>query len=248
MLLFMIQKVNKPIQLYGAKNVRELGGYPTKDGKRITRRGVFLRGDGTHALTPEDIDIIAKMGVTLVVDMRSPDEVKQYPSRLSSVKGVDYENVVMFDLPNSALSKDKLPGSMAELYCLLLSGCKQQYGRIFRLFLNNRGASLFHCTAGKDRTGVVAMLLLQLAGVSDSMIAADYSVSEQNTKGMFDKQHEQYRKLGIEVPDFVFRSRAEDMHKTLEFLYSKYGGAAEYLMKCGLAHGEINQLIVRFVE
>lgn len=243
----MTQKVNLPIKLCGAKNVRELGGYPTKDG-RVTRCGVFLRGDGTHSLTPEDIDFLKKTGVTLVVDMRSPDEVGQYPSRFCSVPGVKYENVVMFDSLNSSLSKQELPGSMAELYCLLLKGCKSQYGMIFRLFLSNYGVSLFHCTAGKDRTGVVAMLLLQLAGVPDAVIAADYSISERYMAGVFDKQHEQMRGQGIEVPEFVFGSRAEDMMNTLEFLCSEYGGAAGYLEECGIKRNETDELIARFVE
>ena len=88
--------------------------------------------------------------------MRSPDEVTTHPSKFNSVDSVRYEYIAMFDGLTTFFNTGRLPGSMAELYCWLLDNCKEQYRRIFRLFLNSGGASLFHCTAGKDRTGVVA--------------------------------------------------------------------------------------------
>lgn len=171
-------QVNEPMELEGARNVRELGGYETADG-RYTKKGVYLRADGTHALTNGDLEKLQNAGVSLVVDMRSPDEVQLNPSKFYAAEDIRYENVVMFDGLQSSMFKEAMPKTMAELYCRLLDSCKSQYERIFRLFLENGGLSLFHCTAGKDRTGVVAMLLLQLAGVPDSSIIADYAVSEK---------------------------------------------------------------------
>ena len=92
------------------------------------------------------------------------------------------------------------------------------------------------------------MLLLNLAGVPDPMIIADYSVSEQNMSGVFERQHEQLRKMGVDVPEFVFGSRAGDMEETLKFLVKKYGSAAEYLKQCGLTQHEVDTLKARFVE
>ena len=149
----MLNQVNKPIDLEGARNVRELGGYVTSDG-RVTRNGVFLRGDGTHALTEADLIKLHNAGITLVIDMRSPDEVEKFPSRFSAVEDIRYENVIMFDGLQLLFTSDEMPDSMAGLYCRLLDGCKEQYARIFRFFLDNEGVSLFHCTAAKDRTGV----------------------------------------------------------------------------------------------
>ena len=240
-------EVNQPLPLEGARNVRELGGYPTQNSRR-TRLGVYLRGDGTHALSAEDLDALHQRGVSLVVDMRSHDEVALSPSRFAEAAGVRYENIVMFDGMQSALFRSGMPESMAALYKGLLDSCRDKYAEIFRLFLNNPGVSLFHCTAGKDRTGVVAMLLLQLANVNDDLIVADYAVSEQNLLGLFDKQHEQLRQMGIEVPAFVFGSKAEDMHETLEHLRSHYGDAEGYLRACGLNQEEIRRLRRRFVE
>ncbi len=233
--------------LDGAHNVRELGGYQTSDG-RTTKNGVFLRGDGTHALTDQDLRKLREVGVSLVVDMRSPDEVEKFPSRFYTDDNVRYENIIMFDGLQSLFAGKGIQNSMAGLYCCLLDECKEQYAKIFRLFIDNEGVSLFHCTAGKDRTGVVAMLLLNLAGVPDEMIMADYSVSENNMSGLFDRQQEQLKRMGIVVPEYVFGSPAEDMKKTLIYLDTKYNGAAEYLKLCGLSKHEVDILKTRFIE
>lgn len=241
-----MNKVNQPMDLEGARNVRELGGYETIDGHR-TKKGVYLRADGTHALTDGDIAKLRRAGVRLVVDMRSPDEVQLSPSKFDSIDDIRYENVVMFDGLQSSMFREAMPRSMAELYCRLLDTCQSQYRRIFRLFLENSGVSLFHCTAGKDRTGVVAMLLLQLAGVPESTIIADYAVSEKNMAGMFEKQHEQLEEQGIKLPEYIFGSREEDMAETLRHLTHKYNGAASYLRYCGLSEDEVDVLRDRFV-
>jgi protein-tyrosine phosphatase len=243
----MINEVNKPIKLDSAYNIRELGGYKTVDG-RVTKKGVYLRGDGTHSLTPADLDILVKSGVTLVIDLRSPDEVTNYPSKFNSLKNIRYENIAMFDGLMTFFSTGEMPSSMADLYCWLLDNCQEQYKRIFRLFLNNDGVSLFHCTAGKDRTGVVAMLLLQLAGVPEDTIVKDYSVSESNMKGIFTQQNQMLSKSGVEVPEFIFGSNPEDMIKTLDYLKKNYKDANNYLLKCGLSQQEINKLIAGFVK
>jgi protein-tyrosine phosphatase len=243
----MINRVNRPIRLDSAYNTRELGGYRTADG-RFTRKGVYLRGDSTHSLTPGDLDRLIKAGVALVIDMRSPDEVSTHPSKFNSVGSVRYENIAMFDGLTTFFNTGRLPGSMAELYCWLLDNCKEQYRRIFRLFLNSGGASLFHCTAGKDRTGVVAMLLLQLAGVPEDMIVKDYSASEHYLSAILGKQKRILEKSGLEVPDYVLGSKPEEMQATLSYLKEKYQNANNYLLECGISQEEINGLIAGFVE
>ena len=239
--------VNPPLPLEGAWNIRELGGYPTRDG-RMTRKGVFLRADGTHNLSARDVESLRERGVTLAVDLRSPEEVRRQPSRLAGQEGIRYENVSMFDRMHSALFQDDFPKSMAALYAQLLHNAGVEYARVFRLFLENDGVSLFHCTAGKDRTGVVAMLLLQLAGVPEETIAEDYAASEENLRKQEIRQRAFYAQQGLAIPAHVFGSKPEDMEQTLSLLYREYGGAAGYLRACGLTQEELSRLISRFVQ
>lgn len=236
--------VNRPLSLQGAFNVRDLGGYPLQDGG-VTRRGVFYRADGTHALTAEDVKTLRGLGVTLAVDLRLPVEVERQPSRLAGCTGIRYENVAMFDGIQSAFLQNGVPASLSSLYESLLEHSRKQYARVFRLFLENEGASLFHCTAGKDRTGVVAMLLLRLAGVDEGLVAADYAASEQHLRPLFEQQREQVRRMGIDAPDYIFQSPAEEMKKVLAYLQQVYGGAEEYLRCCGLSAGETTALKFR---
>jgi len=235
----MNHPINLPIPLEGALNIRELGGYPANG--KITKTGVFLRADSTHALTGEDMKALSGTGVTLVIDMRSPGEVTRQPSRFFGAVGVEYHNIIMLDGLQS-LIQGNAPTSLAEMYIDLLGACAGRYAQIFRLFLNNKGVSLFHCMAGKDRTGVVAMLLLQLAGVSDEIIIGDYAVSEKNLGSVMLLPEALEKELGIKIPAFFFTSPPEEMKAALEYLVSQFGGAAGYLAHCGLSGEEIDTL------
>lgn len=229
------------LPLEGARNVRDLGGYPTQDGT-VTRRGVFLRGDSTAGLTDGDVALLKEKGVTLVIDMRSGLETGKEPSRLRGEEGIRYENIVLFDGVQSSAFQGKLPEDMGGLYVHLLDTCRETYRGLFQLLARNQGASLFHCTAGKDRTGVVAMLLLQLAGVEDRIIVDDYAETERYMGPVLQKKLEWLRAEGIDVPEAVLRALPQSMEKTLGHLYQTYGGAYEYLRACEMTKEEINLL------
>ena len=93
--------------LQGARNLRDLGGYRTEDG-RVTRKGLFFRSDSTARLTDEDIRAIRDAGVSLAVDLRSPSEAEHSPSRLRGVMGIDYRVVPLYDGIHSAMFEGKL--------------------------------------------------------------------------------------------------------------------------------------------
>lgn len=238
---------NRQILLEGAYNVRDIGGYPTGDGHK-TRPGVFIRADNMASLTQNDTTILQGMGVTLAVDMRSPLEIRAQPSKLENFEGILYENVVMFDGIQSAAFQGAFPTSMGALYQSLLNSCREQYLRIFTLFAQNSGISLFHCTAGKDRTGVVALLLLDLAGVLDEAIVADYVATEDCLTPAFSRQIRQASAIEVEVPDYVLRAKGPEMEKTLSYLREKHGGAYAYLAGCGVDKQQLDGLRERFIQ
>lgn len=221
------QFVSRPLLLTGAKNVRDLGGYPTGNG--ATAQGVFLRGDGLSALTEEDISALAQYGVRRVVDLRSGMELQRQPDPFGNVPEIAYDSVPMLDQMNSSGFQGQLPASLSELYCALLDGDAASIGRVMKLLAEEEGAVLFHCTAGKDRTGVIAMLLLDLAGVSEEDIVADYGVTETYMAAKFEAQRAAAAAAGFDLPDFLFRSQPEEMRRTLEHLHTAWGSAEAYL-------------------
>lgn len=235
------------IKLEGAYNVRELGGYETIDGRR-TKKGVFIRSDGTGNLTLNDIKILKSIGLKLVIDLRSKDELNTYPSKLKSIDSVKYINVIMFDGIHSAMFKGALPTSMGKMYVSLLNNCKDKYAYIFKEFAKTDGLTLFNCTAGKDRTGVLAMLILNLVNVSDEIIIDDYAMSEHNMRVATNKQKQTLRLRGIKIPNYIFQSNPKNMKYTLNYLKSHYKNSQNYLLQCGLLPKEIEIIKTRFLE
>ena len=232
--------VSTPLPLAGAHNVRDLGGYPTEDGKR-TKYKAFLRGDSLNGLTGKDRAFLAEYGVTLVIDLRSSKETKMNPDHIDK-REMEYLNVPLLDQIQSTLLKGKMPDDMSEMYIGLVENSKDGLKEVFTRMVNERGVILYHCTAGKDRTGIITMLLLKLAGVADDTVLADYAISETYMKETFERQRKMVEAAGIKAPDYVFRSKPEYMQKLMEHIAGKYGTAKGYLESLGLSEEEIGTL------
>jgi len=161
------------VQVEGAYNVRDLGGYRTRNGQ-ITRWGVLYRADGLHRLTEESQQALIDKGIRTVIDLRGSREVEQKRNVLRDSDRVRYHNV---SLLNPAAPRNAQMNHLGDLYVHLIDHAQVELRRVFSLLAEQNGhAALFHCAAGKDRTGVVAALLLELAGVPHETIAEDYAI------------------------------------------------------------------------
>ena len=155
-------------------NLRDLGGYATAGGRQIRWRRLF-RADGLHRTTEEHLD---DLGLVTVLDLRTNDEVHdrgRFPGT-----AVDYHHLPMFDvLPTEAeLEQWAVPRVMADHYLQMLDDGADSIREVFAV-LSDPSAypAVFHCAAGKDRTGVVAAVLLGVLGVPGDVIVADYALS-----------------------------------------------------------------------
>lgn len=235
-----IQIEKNYIHLDGAKNMRDLGGYPTPEGRSI-KNGVIFRSDSVHQLSKTDIEKIIGLGITLQIDLRSKDEVALSPSSLKDSENVSYHNISMLDDIYSD-GFQNLPESLTDIYCKLLDNNGDKFVEAIKLILSNKGATLINCTAGKDRTGVFAMLLLSLCHVDEINILNDYSVSAANLSKLITIQKSQLQKMGLNVPDYIFMSEPDNMLKTLNYLNKNYGNTENYLLHFGLNSTEISKL------
>lgn len=222
------------ILLDGALNVRDVGGCANTAGKKI-RHGKIYRGDNLDQLTLEDIQKLKSLHINLDIDLRSPEEWGRWPDLLSQVQGVRYERIPLI----STIDPVDLPNTLTELYIYLLDHSQKEFAQVFRQILNNaEGVTLFHCSAGKDRTGLVSAMLLLLAGVEEKIVIEDYSESADNLKPMLEK----FAEANNPALRAFLTARLEDILPFLNRLNEKYGGAEGYMKAIGLSEEEIEKI------
>jgi len=236
-----IVSANQPMRLQGTKNTRDLGGYPTVWGTN-TVNGAFLRSDSPN-FTDRDKDILYRYGVRLTIDLRGANEVKRFPSALLDYKDIEYLNIQLLDSIMSDATGQSMPATLLETYLDLLDNSQPAFQKMFKKILEHPdAAALINCTAGKDRTGVVTMLLLKTAGVPDEFIVADYEATYFNIKEDKERSIAMMQQIGLTPADHLFYSEPENMIQTLKYLNDNYGTIDDYLQTCGLAVDEIDAL------
>ncbi|MBN1836444.1 MAG: tyrosine-protein phosphatase, partial [Spirochaetales bacterium] len=194
----------KRLGVSGAYNLRDLGGYGAGDGRRVCY-GRFLRGDSLHQLTDADVRLLLDYGVRTVIDLRQAGEAALEPGRLNALPGVSVHHVPLMAELAPALG-GRFPTELGATYLLSVRHCHGAFRRVFQLLADaDPGAVLFHCVVGKDRTGIVAALLLELAGVPREAVLADYAASGLFLEPLVDRlarQYEQDPSTGVH-PDFL---------------------------------------------
>jgi protein-tyrosine phosphatase len=230
------------IPLEGCLNFRDLGGYTGEGGRKVLR-GRIYRADDLSKLSSADIVRVGELGISTVIDLRSVGELGRAPNPLRGRPGFSYHHVQLLDGVNSA--PDGMPRiqSLPEMYKSLLPEAGSQIGRVFQILHDREGRGVvFHCTAGKDRTGVIAALILNLCGVSGEDIITDYALTYELMRPFFDVVAEEARKAGVPIPGQLFQSDPAFMREFLGFLKKTYGGAESYLLSVGLSPRALGDL------
>ena len=235
------------LPLHGLLNARDLGGYSTKNGE--TRWRVFLRADVPAELTPGDLSFLRHFGVTTDIDLRSDMERIRKPDALAEEDWLCYRQIPQRYDPAS--QPQRLYGFRedffwGEQYIVMAETQKDWIRRVLEALAEAPGAALFHCSLGKDRTGVVAAVLLGLCGVSDEDIVADYSVSSCFLEPIFLEMIQSVPDGYIQSLDAPHFSTAPVNMKTLlGHLRREYGGIPAYVEACGTAPDAVRRLVLR---
>lgn len=235
------------------ENIRDLGGYSTANNTQ-TRWRSFVRADHFQAWTPKTQQTLIEYGVKLVIDLRAPHEAKAQPNSFAGSGHVTYLNLPL--MPDEVHSGDRFQGLLntlqdnAEMYIFMLDECKLPIGGIFTAMATHHlpttviPTTVFHCHAGKDRTGIIAALLLSLAGADDAAIAKDYALS-----GEYLSEHlKKLRAESLARPDDTMRYNVLDtvtedsMLTTLRHLRERHGDTPAYLRACGVSDAHIDVL------
>ncbi|MBI1277750.1 MAG: protein-tyrosine-phosphatase [Anaerolineaceae bacterium] len=241
------------LDVEGSYNVRDLGGYSTADGHH-TRWKVFVRAGNLDKVSPAGCQYISDYGIKTVIDLRDEWEVEDFPNVFAQSDHVRYMSLPLL---GNQLSQDevwKLENQklfqLEALYSRYLDHCQAQIGSIMAAISESTPGTLFHCYAGKDRTGLIAALVLSAVGVSSEDIAEDYAQTSQHIKHLVAQWEEYAIKNDYDMRLLKRDSSAmpETMVNTLTYLTEHYGGVNEYLARCGVGDEQIAELRRRFVE
>jgi protein-tyrosine phosphatase len=250
----MNQSYPRHINFESVPNFRDLGGYRTRDGRAVAWRRLF-RSAALHSMSRPDIARLNEdIRPRAVLDLRTPREPnKQRGISLLGEMGARYYNVPFRpESPDYVKQETELfrdATDMGELYLYRIR--QPEFGKklVDSLELiadRNNHPLVFHCSVGKDRTGVLAAMLLAAAGVIDEDIIHDYTLSAPFMPEIRDRTRNDPAAPpeAKELPDFQWEASAESMARFLALLRREYGSAAGYLK----AQGADNSLPQRLEE
>lgn len=214
-------------------NVRDLGGYEGENGK-ITKEYKYIRGTAAGTLEEKEKEELYQDGIRVIVDLRSELEVRSDGHPLVGYKDIVYYNI---DLTGSFENMIKIrPERLEDMYINIVDNEKGKIKKVLKIFIENVDKGIFfNCTAGKDRTGIISMFLLHLAGVSEEEIVNNYKTSYENNLKKADY-------IRDEIPNMYFLSKSEYMEEFLRYFTAKYHDVPNFLSILGFSKAEIETL------
>jgi protein-tyrosine phosphatase len=247
--------------LSGAVNFRPIGGYPAADGRKV-RANTLYRSGTMHALTAEDLAELERLGIRYAIDFRSNSERQRHPSRLAGIAALSYwfrdHDHIAGDLkkllegPDAGAKRSR--DLMIDSYKRLPYDLEQAYRALFAHLVKGQFPLVFSCTAGKDRTGVAAALVLAALRVPRDLILEDYLLSE----GSFDQScahfiselgTEYFARLDRGVWEPLLRVNADYLNAMFDAVHQTHGTVERYLEeRLDVGRQELERLRVNLLE
>jgi protein-tyrosine phosphatase len=246
---------DRRVPFEGVLNFRDLGGYPTSSGAAV-RWGLVFRADGLHGLSARDLALYHELGLRSVYDLRgeieSAERPNPVPSRLLTIIGRP-AGTDPPPRPPSAVTAADGERILSDLYVGLIEHAAIQIGQLFTAISRDDVLpAVFHCHAGKDRTGIVAALLLEALGVDRDRVLDDYELTARYRLGSHqDSSYQRLVDLGLspEAAAGVLTTPRWAMQYALEELDRRYGGSDHYLTSvAGMGSDDLAVLRQRLLD
>lgn len=221
------------LPMTGGYNFRDLGGFKTADG-RYTKWGRLFRADELSNLTNDDLKYLASIPITSVIDFRAQSEAKRSPDKLPETVKFTYPIAITPGNLSSEgiqanLLKTNIDVQMKQMNRLLVSDptCVRAFRIFFAIVQNNLSAPLiFHCSAGKDRTGMAAALVLYALGVDEETIMQDYLSSKIYLSDKYDAFIAKYPRA-----ESIFTVKRMFLHAGINQIKRDHGTVMDFLTK-----------------
>lgn len=249
------------LALTAVPNARDIGGYQTADG-RVVRKGLFFRSGALGGATDEDLDQLAAYGLRQIFDLRSDREVAEKPDRVPKTAEYHHLPIQAEDPARGKVGKllfqrSMLSQMMMEGYVTTIEERAERFGQILaRLAEPDTLPALVHCTAGKDRAGMTAALLLGLLGVPRETIVADYAQSNRAFDFLYadfkgSSTAARLKRIGIPFDDLSGLLVADPawIESMLDYIEARYETIERYLIeRAGLTRVQIEKIRENLLE
>ncbi|HYA69030.1 MAG TPA: tyrosine-protein phosphatase [Acidimicrobiales bacterium] len=227
------------IELSGCCNFRDLGGYPTRDGRRTAWQRVF-RADGLTDLTEDDLVVLEGIGIATVIDLRTDLETETRGRFPEHVDHIAYHHLPLTDtLPGEEQAPQwHDPGFVAERYRTMVTDGAAALSRAVEILADAANLpAVFHCSVGKDRTGVLAAVVLGLLGVADESIAQDYALSGEAMVRVLERLEREYPDADEIIDRYrpvILSADPASMLGLLDALRAEYGSFEAWAGRLGI--------------
>lgn len=242
----------RTITLRGASNLRDLGGWPTADGRRVRWRTLF-RSDRLSDLAPDDVARLRQLRLAHVVDFRGPIEQRAAPDRDvgatwhdAAIQPTLFRDIQAHRARGEVLTADAVAAMMCSAYRQFVRADTAQFARLFALLLQDDVPLAFHCTAGKDRTGVAAALLLSALDVPRAQVLEDYLLTNRCYRVPEDERGPD---LPHDAAAALWAANADYLNAAFDTVEQEFGGLSRYLeTELRLGAAQRNALQRRYLE
>lgn len=218
-------------------NTRDLGGHKTVDGKETIRDRIY-RSDRQEYPNEEDINMLLSKHITSIIDMRSEQTVVEKKSGFKDREGFYYFNFPIIEGSRIPESVEAVPG------CYMNIACSENMLKVFETMADAPEGVMFNCSAGKDRTGVVAAILLMMCGVEEKEIVDDYMLTKENSKERFDL----VRKNFPDVDMNIVIPRESYIKDFMNAFKERFGNTEGYFSFIGLPKDKADKLYNKLMK
>jgi protein-tyrosine phosphatase len=240
------------IELEGCFNFRDLGSYTNANGRQM-RGGQVFRADGLQHLTEADLDrLCGEIRLASVIDLRSSDEIAE-DGRGGIEQRVPIHHVPLFERTRSGSGQTGADwnrlSNMGDLYWLLLQAAREPIVEVVERIARADSPMVFHCAAGKDRTGVISCVLLSLLDVPPETIIADYSFSRKNIDAINQRlgESDTYKKMMDTLPSDAYDADPAAMRHFLSKVTEEAGSMADWAASAGIDEAVRSQMQARLL-
>ncbi len=254
----LVRDPRRLVVLDAVHNFRDLGGYPVLDGARrtgTTRWGARYRADGLYRLTEADIEVVRRLGLRTVVDLRSQPELDERGRFPDHAVEVEFHHLPIIDATwdHSSVDADvDATEFLVSAYDDMIAQGSERFAAAFAT-LARPGAlpAVFHCAAGKDRTGLLAAFVLSAAGVPREVVLRDYELTGEGMarmKAWVEREFPEMAERMADTPSAFLAAVPAALDRVLDRLSAEHGSVIGFLEAIGIGSETVAAMAAQLVE